>query len=189
MNHKSRRTRSWESLIWPPPAPAGEGGGEQSAYCAGEGRLRGIRLVICSCSSPAWRPEKENKHKRRRRGKDGDAAQERRGSMRELHLAPLPEFIDRNTCATLSHNTAYDQYGGPDPHPSASVTCTLGRGILLLALNFLFFPLCPSGFSLTQLVPATFQLAAVWRGLVTGLSWVIYTSEKKKKNTFSAQVL
>ncbi len=36
-------------------------------------------------------------------------AQERTGNIRETHLFPLLKFTDRNTCATLSHNTAYDQ--------------------------------------------------------------------------------
>lgn len=47
---------------------------------------------------------------------------------------------------------------------------------------FPFFP--HSNFLLTQLDLATFQLAAVWLSLVTGLSF-----EKKKKDTFSAHVM
>lgn len=97
-----------------------------TAYCSCR---RGRRRTICVlCRRGQIKRDKTcylqlfvscmtaKKHKRRRRGKDRETAQERRGSMRELHRLPLPEFIDRNTCATLSHNTAYDQYG-PRPPP------------------------------------------------------------------------
>lgn len=75
-----------------------------------------ISLSICSCSSLLWWWDEENKYKQGRGEKQReDSTGEDEECMRD-NLFPLLKFIDRNTCATLSHNTAYDQYG-PKPSP------------------------------------------------------------------------
>jgi len=110
-----------ESLIW------------LSAVSAGE---EGTICLLC------WREEKRTGERREKRGLEEEenlfsaavrllydggkkskrkkrkkrTAERRTGSIRELRLFLLLKFIDRNTCATLSHNTAYDQFG-PKPSP------------------------------------------------------------------------
>lgn len=116
------------------------------------GEDEGWRLVICSCSSLAWW--------QRRRGTDREKEKKRK-----IHLFPILKFTDRNTCATLSHNTAYDR---PELQPPAlsPITCISGQSILLLlTLNL---PLFHFQSSLLHFTQSELEPVAGWLCLVTG---------------------
>lgn len=139
-----------------------------------------VRLVICSCSSLAWWRERERKHKRRG-GEvkiEGRTRSERDSSL--FHLLSSP--ADGNTCATLSHNAAYDRVSARNP-----LTPLPPSRVRQLDLNFLsssFFCLLASFFRSRSLIQLHFFYpAAVWRGFSDrDVMSHIYIWERKKKH-------